>query len=289
MNTIGSKADRAAEKHENKTSGHGIVARAAGKALDLVFPQNIYCLCCGDTMESSRIHGICDKCAEKINWLDHDPFRASLEDFAFDHVLSCCVYGFYPRRIMHDLKLHGKPYIARSIGPLMAEKVLTETALTGGVYTALLPVPCTAAKRRKRGYNQAELLAKYAAKQLGLPVWTDVLIKTKETPSMRLSTGEERRNLMQGVFAVDQNTCAKLPGADILLVDDVLTTGSTADACARTLKDAGARTVTVLCFASSARAFEPEWERETNEPEADAGVAAQRQSGRSAAERRAYN
>ena len=262
MSTMGSRAARNA----GKTTGRGIVASAAGKALDLVFPQNIYCLCCGDTMESSRIHGICDKCAEKINWLDHDPFRASLEDFAFDHVLSCCGYGFYPRRIMHDLKLHGKPYIARSIGPLMAEKALAEKALTGSGYTALLPVPCTAAKRRKRGYNQAELLAKYAAKQLGLPVWTDVLITTKETPSMRLSTGEERRNLMQGVFAVDQNTCAKLRGADILLVDDVLTTGSTADACARTLKDAGARTVSVLCFASSARAFEPELEREMREP-----------------------
>ena len=288
MKVLASGGDRGKKKSPPQDVKPG--ARIADRLLDFVFPQNIYCLCCGDTMESSRIHGICDKCAEKINWLDHDPFRASLEDFAFDHVLSCCVYGFYPRRIMHDLKLHGKPYIARSIGPLMAEKVLAEKALTGGSgYTALLPVPCTVSKRRKRGYNQAELLAKYAAKQLGLPVWTDVLIKQKETPSMRLSTGEERRNLMQGVFAVDQNTCEKLRGADILLVDDVLTTGSTADACARTLKDAGAGTVSVLCFASSARAFEPEWERETNDPEADAGAAAQRQSGRSAAERRAYN
>ena len=246
--------DRGKQERPPKSVKPG--TRIADRLLDLVFPQNIYCQCCGDTMESSRVHGICDKCAEKINWLDHDPFRASLEDFAFDHVLSCCVYGFYPRKIMHDLKLHGKPYIARSIGPLMAEKAQME----GGVYTALIPVPCTAAKKKKRGYNQAELLATYAAKQLGLPVRTDILIKQKETPSMRLSTGEERRNLMQGVFAVDQNACAGLPGADILLVDDVLTTGSTADACALALKAAGVRTVSVLCFASSARAFEPELE-----------------------------
>ena len=242
------------QRHPALKRGH----TAASRLLDLVFPQNIYCLCCGDTMENSRIHGICDKCAEKISWLDHDPFRASLEDFAFEHVLSCCVYGFYPRKIMHDLKLHGKPYIARSIGPLMAEKARME----GGSYTALIPVPCTKAKHRKRGYNQAELLAKYAAEDLGLPVWSDVLIKQTETPSMRLSSGEERRNLMQGVFGVDQNTCGKLRGADILLVDDVLTTGSTADACALVLKDAGAKSVSVLCFASSARAFEPEQERE---------------------------
>ena len=49
------------------------------RALDLVYPQNLYCLCCEDTMEQSRIHGICDNCAKKINWLDHDPFRAALD------------------------------------------------------------------------------------------------------------------------------------------------------------------------------------------------------------------
>ena len=290
MNRLSSGADRGTTAAEGRrTSAAGRGSHAANRLLDLVFPQNIYCLCCGDTMESSRIHGICDKCAEKINWLDHDPFRASLEDFAFDHVLSCCVYGFYPRRIMHDLKLHGKPYIARSIGPLMAEKVLAEKALTGGGYTAMIPVPCTKAKKKKRGYNQAELLAKYAAKELGLPVWTDVLMKVKETPSMRLSTGEERRNLMQGVFSVDQNTCAKLRGADILLVDDVLTTGSTADACAHALKDAGAKTVSVLCFASSARAFEPELERELRLSGTDGEIAPERLSGGEIAGDRLYN
>ena len=282
MNRLSSGADRGRTAAERGS-------QAANRLLDLVFPQNIYCLCCGDTMESSRVHGICDKCAEKINWLDHDPFRASLEDFAFDHVLSCCVYGFYPRRIMHDLKLHGKPYIARSIGPLMAEKVLAEKALTGGEYTAMVPVPCTKAKKKKRGYNQAELLAKYAAKELGLPIWTDVLMKVKETPSMRLSTGEERRNLMQGVFSVDQNTCAKLRGADILLVDDVLTTGSTADACAHALKDAGAKTVSVLCFASSARAFEPELERELRLYGTDGEITPERLTGSENAGNRLYN
>ena len=282
MNRLSSVADRGTSAVERG-------AHAANRLLDLVFPQNIYCLCCGDTMESSRVHGICDKCAEKINWLDHDPFRASLEDFAFDHVLSCCVYGFYPRRIMHDLKLHGKPYIARSIGPLMAEKVLAEKALTGGEYTAMVPVPCTKAKKKKRGYNQAELLAKYAAKELGLPIWTDVLMKVIETPSMRLSTGEERRNLMQGVFSVDQNTCAKLRGADILLVDDVLTTGSTADACAHALKDAGAKAVSVLCFASSARAFEPELERELRLSDTDGEIAQESMPASKSAGERLYN
>ena len=244
------------------STGKASAARLAGRLLDLVYPRNLYCLCCGDTMEQSRVHGICDNCAKKINWLDHDPFRASLDEFAFDHLLSCCVYGFYPRRIMHDLKLHGKPYIAENIGLLMAEKVQAEMADPGSSlagtdgFTAMVPVPSTPKKIKKRGYNQAELLAKCAAKKLGMDVWTDALEKTAETASMRLSSGLERRNMLQGAFSVPQSACAKVRDADILLVDDVVTTGSTADACAIALRDAGARSVSVLCFASSARAFE---------------------------------
>lgn len=232
----------------SRPKGFGILQRA----LDLVYPRNLYCLCCEDTMEQSRIHGICDRCAEKINWLDHDPFRASLDEFAFDRLMSCCVYGFYPRKIMHDLKLHAKPYIAESIGLLMAEKAKLE----GGSFTAAVPVPSSPSKLKKRGYNQAELLARQVCRELGIPMWNDALAKVSETASMRLSTGLERRNMLQGAFEVPEKACGLVSGADILLVDDVVTTGSTADACSAALLDAGAKSVSLLCFASSARAFE---------------------------------
>ena len=228
-----------------------MMSRLIERALDLVYPQNLYCLCCEDTMEQSRVHGICDRCAEKINWLDHDPFRASLDEFAFDRLMSCCVYGFYPRKIMHALKLHGKPYIAKNTGLLMAEKVQLE----GGTFTAAVPVPSSPAKLKKRGYNQAELLARVVCRELKLPLWSDALIKPEDTASMRLSTGLERRNMLQGAFTVPEKACGKVQGADILFVDDVVTTGSTADACAAALRDAGAKSISVLCFASSARAF----------------------------------
>ena len=162
--------------------------KAAGTVLDLIYPQNLYCLCCEDTMEQSRVHGICDRCAEKMDWLDHDPFRSVLDEFAFDKVLSCCVYGFYARRIMYALKLHGKTYVARNAGLLMAEKVRLE----GCMATALVPVPLAPGKLRKRGYNQAELLARYISKELGLPVWKDVLIKPRDTASMRMSSAWSR-------------------------------------------------------------------------------------------------
>ena len=234
------------------SEGAGVtLSGIASRALDLVFPKNLYCLCCEDTCEQSRIHGICDRCAAQMNWLDHDPFRASLDEFAFDRVMSCCVYGFYARKIVHGLKLHSRTYIAENIGLLMAEKARLE----GVSFTAIVPVPMTAAKKKKRGFNQAELLSVYISTELGLPVWKDVLEKIRETKSMRLSTGEERRSLLEGAYKAPEGAEKKLRGADVLLVDDVVTTGSTADACAIALKDAGARSVSVLCFASTARGY----------------------------------
>ena len=231
----------------------GRLERLKNGALDLLYPENLYCICCEDAMEQSRIHGICDRCAAKIDWLSRDPFSASLDEFAFDRVMSCCVYGFYSRKIMHGLKLHGKTYIAKNAGLLMAEKAKLEGFCSG----LIVPVPSSPKKLKARGYNQAGLLARHVGKELGLPV-LDALEKQRETPSMRLSTGLERRMLLDGAFAVRENACETLPGADILLVDDVVTTGSTADACAIALKDAGVKTVSVLCFASAARAFTPE-------------------------------
>ena len=247
-----------------------LLSSAAGRLLDLIYPQDLYCLCCEDTMQQNRIHGICDNCAAKIEWLTRNPFANRMDEFAFDGLYSCCVYGFYARKIMHGLKLHNRTYIARNIGLLMAEKLWLEGAAKrpaggqalraegpagGPAVCAIVPVPSSPKKLRQRGYNQAELLASYISKELGLPLWKDVLFKTAETASMRLASGEDRRNMLQGAFEVPESACEKLAGADIILVDDVVTTGSTADACARALKDGGASKVEVLCFASTARVY----------------------------------
>ena len=241
------------------------LGRAADRLLDLVYPENLYCLCCEDTMQQNRIHGICDRCAGKIEWLTHNPFRNRMDEFAFDELYSCCIYGFYARKIIHGLKLHNKTYIAKNIGLLMAEKLQAEpgeevragedncTSIWNNY--VIVPVPSSPQKLKQRGYNQADLLAQYTGKALGIPMWNNVLLKTAETASMRLASGEDRRNMLQGAFSVSEKACDLLQDKDIILVDDVVTTGSTADACARALKDGGARSVTVLCFASAARAY----------------------------------
>ena len=193
-------------------------------------------------INSSRIHGICDSCIAQIDWTAED-FYLEPGGFHFDEIMSCCVYGFYPRQIIFGLKLGGKTYVAKGIGKLMGERA----ALSENKYDFLVPVPSSKKRIQRRGFNQAALLAKYAANELGLYVKENVLVKTGETKSMRGSSGMDRRQMLREVFRVTELSAVK--DRRILLVDDVVTTGSTADECARTLKNAGAAQVGVLCFA----------------------------------------
>ncbi len=216
-------------------------------ALDLVFPQNIYCLCCGDSMEASRVHGLCDVCAEKIDWNVENPYRRDMDLFAFDELLPCCRYGFYPRRVIAGFKLGHRPYAASSIGLLMAERL----AMSGDKGVLISCVPMHPNKRRKRGFNQSELLAGVIARERGEELDTGLLVKVRETASMRKSSGDDRRVLLDDSIELAVGAEERVKGRHVVLVDDVVTTGTTADSCARLLKQGGAAKVSVLCFAVS--------------------------------------
>lgn len=216
----------------------------------LLYPENIYCMCCGDTIDGSRIHGLCDACVQQLPWTAQNPFRPVMDDFAFDDIWPVVRYGAHVRGILHGLKLHGQTYIARNLGKLLAERAMMEEA----GWDLITAVPLHKDKQKKRGYNQAELLARYAAEGLGASCRSEILAKPRSTGSLRLADSRMRRHMLADAFAVPEKYRQTVEGKHILLVDDVCTTGSTADACARALKDAGAARVTLLCFAVSAGA-----------------------------------
>lgn len=222
--------------------------------LGLIYPENLYCISCGDSIEAAtRVHGLCDECIGKTDWDVSNPYAEAMEDFAFDRLWTCCRYGFVPRRIMNAFKVQGKTYIAANLGLLLTERALQgfeEDGLEQDFFDMVLAVPMSAEKQAKRGYNQAELLALEVCGELGLTYRKDVLIKPEETPSMRFSDGRTRRSVLGSAFSVKGETDKPLAGKNILLIDDISTTGSTFDACARTLKTAGAQSVSCLCFAT---------------------------------------
>jgi ComF family protein len=115
---------------------------------------------------------------------------------------------------------------------------------------AIVPVPLHPIRLWARRYNQSAELARALSRRSGIPVAMDLLVRSKRTPSQGAmpSAGARRRNV-QGAFKVSEAGKANVAGRTILLVDDVLTTGSTVDSCSRTLKRAGAARVYVLALA----------------------------------------
>lgn len=168
-------------------------------------------------------------------------------------------HGLYQdklRVLLHLLKYEGMEPVADSLGELLARKVVEIEGLPRKLM--VVPVPLFKAKRRQRGFNQAEVLARAAVKavrrqsaEFQLTVATGVLERRRATQSQAGLTPHQRRANMRGAFFV--SAPKKLKGADVLLIDDIYTTGATARACAQALRSAGAGSVHVATVARAQR------------------------------------
>jgi ComF family protein len=148
--------------------------------------------------------------------------------------------------ILSALKYDGWTAVAEEMGRRLARLSWPEDVRAER--TAVVPVPLSAVKERARGFNQAERLAVPVARAWGIPTWCDVLLRTRATPSQtRLTPGERLANV-HGAFRADDAASGRLRGSHLVLIDDVLTTGATLNACAHALFAAGARTVSYLTF-----------------------------------------
>ena len=148
-------------------------------------------------------------------------------------------------RVVHALKYGGWPAVARGMGRRMAAlrfppDVEVERA-------GLVPVPLAPSRRRERGYNQSAELARAVGACWGLPVLDNLLVRTRATRTQtRLTPGERHRNV-SGAFHASAER-ATLRGLHLVLVDDVITTGATLNACAAALHDGGARILSYVTF-----------------------------------------
>lgn len=115
-------------------------------------------------------------------------------------------------------------------------------------FDAVIAVPLHPKRKRERGYNQAELLSKEIAQCFNIPEYSHCIERVVHTPRQSLANAKEKRIHMENVFKVNVN---KLNINNLLLVDDIYTTGSTVDACAKVLKKAGVKEVYVSVIASS--------------------------------------
>ena len=238
-----------------------------GKVDKILFPSNIKCLNCNTDLPEKQEIEFCEKCLKNINFITEDKCckvcgtilkssnicnNCSTNKREFDIARSVCVYDGMIAMMMASYKYHNKPYICSTFGEMLARKYNN----LGWKVDCVIAVPITKKRKKQRGFNQAQLMAEKFCKKTGLPLLEDVLIKTKENEHQAaLGFKERQENIKESYKIINKR---KIAGKNILIIDDVLTTGATTGACAHVLKEAKAKSVSVLCVASTK--FDKEFE-----------------------------
>ena len=226
------------------------------KIRDLIFPQNITCDLCGAEIFDGG--HLCAKCEKTITYNDKTvcpvcgrktkraEICAECKACAprYKKGVSVLVYSGGGAQLIKKFK-SGAKYLKDFLGGLMAEKAKKLPPCDAVTY-----VPITKKRRRQRGYNQAELLCNVIGQETGIPVRNLLRRKKWTRQQARLDRKQRIRNLHQAFSIIDSTNCRN---RCILLVDDVMTTGSTLSAAAETLLGAGSAEVDVLVLARRQR------------------------------------
>lgn len=206
------------------------------KLIDRVFPYIPKCVGCG--AEKGARGSICPKCAAELKAL-----AAGHAEMMGLSAYSLFWYDGIAARIVQGLKYGDKRWLSIFMGDRMAG-----AAKALGGFDAVCNVPLHLKRRRSRGFDQAELLAKRIGEALGVP-YIAAAKRTRNTKTQTKLNKQQRKENMAGAFEPN----GPLSGR-VLLIDDVLTTGATAAACAHALVQAGAREVFLLTFARAREA-----------------------------------
>lgn len=261
MSKVEEAAEVPAENGSSRAlaSGHRSVGRFLTAVTNMVFPP--VCLVCRTPLSSHD--GLCVSCWSGIDFIRAPicdrlgvpmPFdtggvmvsAAAIADPPdYDRARAVARYDGTMRRLVHDFKFRDRLEVRR----LLAQWLAQVASAVGADEQMVVPVPLSRRRLLWRRYNQAAVLGQELARINGLRFEPETLVRTRATASQVGLTRAERRKNVRGAFAVPPNSKSKIAGRNVLLIDDIITTGATAGAAARALKRAGAARVDVVALA----------------------------------------
>ncbi len=221
--------------------------------INLFFPVN--CLSCGESLLKQE-NCICTKCIynlPKTNFhLDPDNLMSKIfwGRVRIEHATAFYFFfkGSLVQGLIHRLKYQGNKSACSEMGKLFGSYLKNSVF---GEIDVIVPVPLHPTKLRKRGYNQSEALAVGMAEALNKPVYRDVLKRKESSETQTRKSRIERWENVEHIFSIHDGQ--KLKGNHVLLVDDVVTTGATLEACANLLLSVGDVKISIATLAISSR------------------------------------
>ena len=227
-------------------------------ALDLLLPR--VCVSCDQLLPHSETGLVCSLCWSRLlrlsspqcNRCGH-PLPSGLCGWCdllppyVRAVRSVCWMPVEPASsIVHALKYAGWSKVAEEMAERMSRLSWPRDVVEER--TALVPIPLASARKRERGYNQSALIAAGLSKRWRVTTWEKLVVRSRETRSQTRLTPEQRLDNVAGSFEIGARNIDALQGAHVIIVDDVVTTAATLNACARVLYDAGARIISYVTF-----------------------------------------
>ncbi len=234
------------------------------RLLDLIYPPAEGCLFCGAPYFSTEIYGLCRDCIKKIVFIDSycpgcgramddsgdDLCReCKITQYYFDFARSTAIYTGLLRELIFQLKYDHFLELQQPLCELL--HIYFKYYFQAQRFDYIVPVPLHQKRLLERGFNQAELLAKGLAWRTGIPLLAGVIRRVKNNPPLYQYTPVERKNFIKGSFLIEPQKKGLLKEKRVLLVDDILTTGTTVNELSYLLKKTAlVNSVKVLTLAS---------------------------------------
>lgn len=212
------------------------------------------CLACGDSLVKGE-DTVCSSCLLQLPrtlypWNEYNPF---LEKFGgrlpinFGAALMHFRKTGIAQKLLHKLKYNDHPEIGVRLGFLIGRELIRQKLAEQIDY--IIPLPLHPAKERRRGYNQSQKIAEGIAEEIGKPMRGNVIRRVKNTPTQTRMSRQARWKNVADAFAVSNEE--DVSGKTILLVDDVMTTGASLEACGMKLLEAGCSGLAIVCLAEA--------------------------------------
>ncbi|MFQ6618686.1 MAG: ComF family protein [Fidelibacterota bacterium] len=208
--------------------------------LDFVYPP--FCEVCNNCLlDNEKI--VCNKCWNALEIIKSPPENlSSFSNSCFSDIFILYKFDETLQKIVHIMKYRYKKSIAVEMGRRMGNSILSERNMDEWNY--IVPVPLHRDRYRERGFNQSELISMGVSEVLGIPVLKDVLVRIRNTKSQTKLNVEERVSNVENAFKVVKRD--KIVESNIILVDDIYTTGSTMNSCSKALRLSGVNKILVL-------------------------------------------